>query len=96
VEFIGAKPASVADAQSVLRPDEALITFTFGDDEAYLFVVRKGQAKFFTLPVKRSDVVQLIAALRDSLDAKGRLFIELPPFDVVKAHQLYRAPAGRP
>ena len=72
MEFIGAKPASVADAQSVLRPDEALITFTFGDDEAYLFVVRKGQAKFFTLPVKRSDVVQLIAAAPASICAQAK------------------------
>jgi CHAT domain-containing protein/Tfp pilus assembly protein PilF len=89
-ELSSARPVSISDTQSLLLPNEALVSFTFSDNEAYLFVVRKKLAMFLPLPVKRGDVSKLVGDLRASLDAKGRPFNELLPFDVIKAHELYQ------
>jgi CHAT domain-containing protein/tetratricopeptide (TPR) repeat protein len=93
-ELTGARPVSISDTQSLLRPDEALVSFTFSDNEAYLFVVRKEFAKFSPLPVKRGEVSKLVSDLRASLDARGRPFNKLPSFDVAKAHELYQVLFG--
>jgi CHAT domain-containing protein/Tfp pilus assembly protein PilF len=89
-ELSGAHPVSISETQSLLTPNEALVSFIFSDNESYLFVVRKELATFRSLPVRRSDVSKLVGDLRASLDAKGRPFNELPPFDVTKAHELYQ------
>jgi CHAT domain-containing protein len=86
-ELISGKPCSISDVQGILEPNEALISFTFADNEAYLFVVRKGLAEFFALPVQRDEVAKMVGVLRDPLDPKGDALLR--PFDVVKAHGLY-------
>jgi hypothetical protein len=42
--LVNPQPVSIADLQGVLRPDEALVSFTVADDAVYLFAVRKGLA----------------------------------------------------
>lgn len=88
-ELASAKPATLKEVQSTLAPDEALVQWTVGTDESYAFVIRKDRAVFFRVPLKGKEVAAMVAILRDSLDAKGRAFVELPPFDVAKAYELY-------
>jgi hypothetical protein len=70
--------------QAVLGSNEALVAWTVGDAESYAFVVRN-RATFFRAPLKGKDAAGIVAALRESLDLKGRTFAELPPFNTGKA-----------
>jgi CHAT domain-containing protein len=55
----------------------------------YTFVVRKDRATFFRAPQKDKDIAGIVTSLRDSLDRRGRLPVEMPPFDTAKAYALY-------
>ena len=97
VELSSARPARLANVQAALLTDEALAFWAVGKEESYAFVIRKTGATFFRAPRAEGDVRKQVARLRDSLDARNRPFIELPPFDVAAAHDLYDAflaPAG--
>jgi CHAT domain-containing protein len=90
-ELSSVRPATTADVQSTLRADEALVAWTVGDDESYTFVVRKDrEPTYFRVRLSGKQIREIVSALRDSLDLKGRVFAELPPFDTAKAYELYR------
>ena len=93
-ELASARPAALSDVQSVLGSQEALVLWTVGEDESYVFVLRKNRGTFFRAPLRGKEIAETVASLRGSLDAKGRPFIKLPPFDVTKAHGLYQKLLG--
>jgi CHAT domain-containing protein/Tfp pilus assembly protein PilF len=70
------KPLSIADAQKFLRPNEALLYFTFekqdvhGNDGqyAYAWVVTKGAVQFDKLALPKTKATEMVQALRCGLD----------------------------
>ncbi len=89
-ELASIRPVSVVETQKWLDPNEALVAWTVGDVESYAFVVRKDRATFFRVPLKASEIAEIVRGLRESLDRRGRLPVEMPPFDTSKAYALYQ------
>jgi CHAT domain-containing protein len=85
------KPLTLSATQSLLRADEALVTFLVEDKESYIWVVRRDRADFKTLLLRRDDVTAAVAALRGSLDPEGVQSLgDVPAFDTTKAYELYK------
>ncbi len=83
-------PLALNEAQGLLAPDEAIVTWLLGATKSLLWVVRKDDAKAFVLDVKAADVSAAVKALRQALDPAGVARIEdLPRFPVAQAHKLY-------
>ena len=76
--------------QAELSADEALVAWTVGVDESYVFVGRKNGATFFRAPLKGKDVAEIVKVLRKSLDPHGQRAVKSAPFDVAKAYILYQ------
>jgi len=86
------RPASIADIQSVLAPEEVFVAWSFPEDrkriwtlpykESYLFIIRKSDAAFFKLDLTSAEVTDRVQSLRVALTNDGA-------FDLIKANQLY-------
>jgi tetratricopeptide (TPR) repeat protein/CHAT domain-containing protein len=119
------KPASVAEVQAVLQPNEALVlifdTYEFKSvpEETFIWVVTKGDMRWVKSELGTKALTESKAALRCGLDRSGnweRVEVgnrwqatnetckalrpnglgndELLPFDLGKAHALYKALFG--
>ena len=91
-ELTNPKPLELAAAQKLLAEDEALVLFLVSKDESFLWVLRRGDAGFFKLSIKRSELAEIVKKLRSQLDLDvpdpERLLRQ--PFNVALAHELYR------
>jgi CHAT domain-containing protein len=92
VNLIDPRPATVAQAQAVLQPGEALIATYVGEEQTYVWAVPKqGPVAFTAAPFKRSEIEAMVAHLRKALDPNASTLGEIPPFDVAVAYKLYAA-----
>jgi CHAT domain-containing protein/tetratricopeptide (TPR) repeat protein len=83
-------PARAADIRAVLREGEALLSFYFGEDASFVWVVAKnGPVAFRELPITSTELDQKVAKLREALEPEAASVSEIPPFDVALAHSLY-------
>jgi CHAT domain-containing protein/Tfp pilus assembly protein PilF len=91
-ELTNPKPLKLAAAQKFLGEDEALVLLLVSDAESYLWVLRRREAGFFKLDIKRSELVETVKKLRAQLDlgAGDPEQMLAKPFDVAAAHDLYR------
>jgi CHAT domain-containing protein/Tfp pilus assembly protein PilF len=84
----GSAPLAMTDAQRLLGPKEALLSYLTGDEESYLWVVTADRGRMVRLPIGRRELDDAVRALRGSLDASltgGRVV----PFPAAQAHALY-------
>ena len=88
-ELASAKPVALAEIQSVLGDGEALVQWTVGRDESYVFVLRKDRVIFFRAPLKGKEIGEMVASLRERLDPLRRRPGTTRQFDAMKAHELY-------
>ena len=104
-ELTNPKPLELAAAQKLLNEDEALVLLLVCDDESYLWTLRRGEAGFFKLEVKRSELSDAVRKLRAQLDlgasdpTRAMERAQSPAqdvwrFDVALAHELYRKLLG--
>jgi len=95
-ELTNPKPLELAAAQRLLAEDEALVLLLVSADESFLWVLRRGDAGFFKLALKRGELVEIVKKLRAQLDlgAADPERIIARPFDVATAHELYRKILG--
>lgn len=95
-ELTNPKPLELAAAQMLLAEDEALVLLLVSADESFLWVLRRGEAGFFKLALKRAELVEMVKKLRAQLDlgADDPARILAKPFDVAAAHDLYRKILG--
>ncbi len=95
-ELTDPKPLELVAAQKFLNDDEALVLLLVSSNESYLWVLRRGEAKFFKLQTKRSELVDAVSKLRAQLDlgAGDPERMIATPFDVAAAHDLYRKILG--
>ncbi len=90
-ELVNPKPLSPKEAQALLEPDEALLAFLVGEEESFLWVVRKDKLAMHRLDVGKEALDRQIKSLRRVLDPSGiRDLAELRPFAVTHAHALYQ------
>ena len=98
-ELTNPQPLDLAAAQKLLAPDEALVLLLVSADESFLWVLRRSDAGFFKLDIKRSELAEIVKQLRSQLDldAPDPQAMLRQPFNVALAHELYRkmlAPAA--
>jgi TPR repeat protein/CHAT domain-containing protein len=85
------KATSFVDVRKVLRPDEALIKWTVGEEKSYLWVVTVQSAKMFKLNVGGDFLMKSVSNLRESLDPTGVVNLsDIRPFNLAKAFELYQ------
>ena len=91
-EIAGAQPVAQAQAQALLRADEALVQYLVAEDASYAWVLRRDRAQLLRLPVGRRAMDAAVTTLRSGLDA-SRLVIEkasdIPAFDLGTAWRAY-------
>jgi len=89
-DLVEPQPATLPGAQALLRPGEALVSWYFGEDGAWVWAIpRDGEAQFNAVDLNRAGLAKTVAKLRKALDPGVATIDEIPPFDVVAAHQLY-------
>jgi CHAT domain-containing protein/tetratricopeptide (TPR) repeat protein len=118
--FANPAPASIADIQAVIDPDEALVMFLDSTadsptpEETFVWVVTKTDSRWVRSDFGTPTLNQEVAALRCGLDYAGAwvgtrcadlLKVDYTradhalgkplPFDIARAHQLYRALFGQ-
>ena len=88
--LINPRAPSLADVKAALRPDEAMLSFYFGQSAAFVWAVPKdGAVAFARVPMKASDLQTKVDDLRKALEPEGSRVENIPPFDVAEAYQLY-------
>jgi CHAT domain-containing protein/Flp pilus assembly protein TadD len=87
-ELTNPKPLTIAETQTLLGPDQALIVFGVGIYESYVAVVRKNGYMLYIVPVGGNGVTGAVKKLRSSFHptAEGNV----PPFEAGMAYEIYR------
>jgi CHAT domain-containing protein len=89
-ELIDPKPPTVGDIQSILRSDEALLSFYFGYHKSFVWAVSKnGSAVFAAIEMTARELQAKVDRLRTALEPKAAMIADIPPFDVALARELY-------
>jgi CHAT domain-containing protein len=90
--LINPKALSLAEAQALLKPGEALIAIYVGESESYVWAAPAGgAASFARVALGAGEVERLVASLRRALNPNAATLGEIPAFDVAAAHRLYQA-----
>lgn len=90
-ELVDPKPATVERTQRLLKPDEVLVSWYFGDNEGYVWAISKDvPIQFIQIPIGRTQMGKEVAQLRKSLDPGVATIEEIPAFDVALAYRLYQ------
>jgi CHAT domain-containing protein len=90
------EPMTIAEAQALLRPGEALVSYAVLDDRLVLWLVRPDQPPVYhDLPLDKATLTRQIAQVRASLEQDpahnpGLPLGEFLPVDVATAHALYQ------
>jgi CHAT domain-containing protein/tetratricopeptide (TPR) repeat protein len=90
IRLIDPRPATVAEVQAALHPDEALIAIYVADDRSFVWAVPKqGAPAFATASLSRADAEGTVSRLRKALEPNASSLAEIPGFDVAAAYKLY-------
>ncbi len=91
VELTGAEPLDPAGVQALLGPDEALMGLFVTPDATHVWIVRRQGVFMFRAEIDEAEIVELVAAIRETVDPfeVARTGV-LPTFAVKEAHTLYR------
>jgi CHAT domain-containing protein len=84
-----AKPTDVdlPTMQKLLRPGEALLVFQFTRDAGYAVLVRKDRLAAAPLPIKRDELREAVADLRQAFTPRGS---GVEDFNLAASYALYR------
>ena len=84
------KPATVADAQAILEPGEALIATYVGRQRTYVWAVpRQGEASLAAVDMGREDIADLVGLVRSALEPNAARLGDIPDFDLDIAYELF-------
>lgn len=91
-DLMDPKPASLETIRAALRPDEALLSFYFGEENGFVWALsRQGAVQFATVPMAAGRLAEAVHKLRQALEPDVETVAEIPPFDLRLAHELYAA-----
>jgi len=89
--LINPQPATVADARTALKPDEALVAFFVGEDRSFVWAVPKsGGARFAAIDAGEEEIDDTVALIRGALEPNAATLGDIPPFDVETAFGAYQ------
>jgi CHAT domain-containing protein/tetratricopeptide (TPR) repeat protein len=92
-QLVRPEPLSVAEAQTLLGPDEALVTYLVGFNEIYAWAVTREAVLMRQLAMYPQDLTVAVAKLRAALQVEptstDREHVKLPLFSLATAHDLY-------
>ncbi|HEU4380042.1 MAG TPA: tetratricopeptide repeat protein, partial [Hyphomicrobiaceae bacterium] len=89
-DLIEPRSPGVDDVRASLRDDEALLSFYFGQQNSFVWVVPKsGPVAFETIAATLGDLESMVRRLREPLEAPGETISDILPFDLKLAHELY-------
>jgi CHAT domain-containing protein len=90
--LINPPPIGTADLRAVLRGDEALLSFYFGEDASFVWAITKsGPVELKALSITAGGLVDRVGKLREALEPQVQTVGEIPPFDLALAYGLYAA-----
>jgi CHAT domain-containing protein len=96
------QPVAASDIQRLLSSDEALVAFSAGDNESYVFALTHDGAAWHKIDLGYSALAERVARFRGGLDPRMLLderalaesHIKRELFDLGAAHELYNALLG--
>ena len=89
-DLVSPKPPSVQEIRATLADGEAMLSFYFGQDSAFVWAVPKsGPVAFAPVNAKIGDVESKIRKLREALDPQAAMISDIPPFDLKLGYELY-------
>jgi len=90
-QLISPTPATITEIRGALRPGGALVNTYVAPDRTYVWAVpASGPVSFAIVPIGEARLASIVAGLRASLDVSATTLADIPAFDVVAAHDLYR------
>ena len=90
-ELVDPKPANVERTKKLLKSDEVLVSWYFGDNVGYVWSISKDSPVLFRqLSVGKEQIAKEVSKLRKSLDPNVATIEEIPAFDVALANQIYQ------
>jgi CHAT domain-containing protein/tetratricopeptide (TPR) repeat protein len=88
--LIDPRSPSVEEIRAVLKPDEAVLSFYFGGRSSFVWAVPKdGPVAFSQIKASAGSIGTKIKRLRSALEPMVSTIADIPPFDIVLAHELY-------
>jgi CHAT domain-containing protein len=89
-ELVSPKPPNVPEIRATLADDEAMLSFYFGQDSAFVWAVPKsGPIAFATVNARIGDIETKIRKLREALEPQAAMISDIPPFDLKLGYELY-------
>jgi CHAT domain-containing protein len=89
-DLIDPKPPTLDDMSTALRPNEALLSFYFGEEQSFVWAVRAdGGASFAAIPTTAIALEAKVQKLRAAVEPQVAVVDEIPPFDLDLAYELY-------
>ncbi len=90
-DLVNPKPATIERTRQLLKPDEVLVSWYFGDKEGFVWAISKtGAPQFHQINLGREKMAEIVGKLRKSLDAGVATIDDIPAFDVALSHNLYK------
>jgi CHAT domain-containing protein/tetratricopeptide (TPR) repeat protein len=83
-------PPTIDAVQALLGSDEAFLSFYFGRQTGFVWAVpHSGPAVFMAVDLSDEEIRRRVEALRAALESNAMSVIDIPPFDVGAAYDLY-------
>lgn len=90
-DLVNPKPATIDRTRQLLKADEVLVSWYFGDKEGFVWAITKtGTPQFHSFSLGREKMAEMVGKLRKSLDAGVATIDDIPAFDVALSHSLYK------
>jgi CHAT domain-containing protein/tetratricopeptide (TPR) repeat protein len=90
-QLVQPKPPTVQEVRAALRPGEALLSTYVAEDQTFVWAIpHTGPVAFASVAIGRGALATAVSELRQALDPGAKTLDKIPPFDVAKAHTLYR------
>lgn len=88
------KRVALAEMQAALKPGEGYYKLVAAGDDLYGLYATAGSTRFFAVPLSRGDLTREVQKIRDSIVTIENGKAVNRPFDLDRAHALYKALFG--
>ncbi len=90
-DLVNPKPATIERTRQLLKPDEVLVSWYFGDKEGFVWAITKKDApQFYRFNLGREKMAEIVGKLRKALDPGVATVDDIPAFDVALSNHLYK------
>ncbi|MBU0986048.1 MAG: CHAT domain-containing protein, partial [Proteobacteria bacterium] len=89
-DLVNPKLPGMQEIQSILRPDEALISTYVSENRSYVWAIpSSGRPVFAFMNIDAKEIAGMVKTLRASLDPQVDTLGDIPEFDLQTAYRLY-------